>query len=157
MILVMTGTSGKPFDRLLRMFERVPLDEAIVMQCGPSKLRLPGTICVPYLPVDQLDKYVRDARVVVSHAGVGSVSHALKTGKRPVIVPRLRRFGEAVDDHQLTFARRLHDARVATMANNGDELLGALQRVDDEAPALQGECHVVSEIYDLLHSTIRVS
>jgi len=154
MILVMTGTSGKPFDRLLRMFEGLPLDEAIVMQCGPSKLRLPGTMCIPYLPVEQLDEYVRDARVVVSHAGVGSVSQALKHRKRPVIVPRLRRFGEALDDHQLTFARRLHGARVATMANNRDQLLDGLKHVEYEAPALQGDCHMVSEIYDVLRTTV---
>lgn len=155
MILVMTGASGNPFDRLLRMFEGLPLDEAIVMQCGSSKLRIPGTTCIPYLPVDQLDKYVRDARVAVSHAGVGSVSHALKKGKRPVLVPRLRRFGEAVDDHQLTFARRLHDARVATMVNSRDELLDALQRVEHRVRVLQDECHVVSEIHDFLCATIR--
>ena len=55
-------------------------------------------------PFDELVEHVRRARVVVSHAGVGSVLTALANGKRPVVVPRLHRFGEAVDDHQLPFA-----------------------------------------------------
>lgn len=107
MILVTTGSSGGPFDRLLSVIERFDVDEEIVVQHGPSALRPGGTVCVDYVPFDELSRLVSRARVVVSHAGVGSILLCMSHGHRPVVVPRLARFGEVVDDHQLELARRL--------------------------------------------------
>jgi UDP-N-acetylglucosamine transferase subunit ALG13 len=108
MIFVTVGTNEARFDRLLHAFEWGPLDEELVVQHGPSPIRPRGATCVDYLPYDELGATVRRARVVVTHAGVGSIMTALANGKRPVVVPRLRRFGEAVDDHQMQLGLRLH-------------------------------------------------
>jgi UDP-N-acetylglucosamine transferase subunit ALG13 len=62
---------------------------------------------------------------VISHAGVGSIMVALSHGKRPIVVPRLERFGEAVDDHQLQVATLLDRAgRVTAVDDLAD--LGAV-------------------------------
>ena len=47
---------------------------------------------------------------------------AAHAGKRPIVMPRLQRYGEAVDDHQLGFARRLAEAGVLELAHDGEEL-----------------------------------
>ena len=47
---------------------------------------------------------------------------SLAVGRRPVVVPRLKRFGEAVDDHQVALARRLHDEGLVTLAHDAGEL-----------------------------------
>ena len=47
---------------------------------------------------------------------------ALSQGKRPIVVPRLSRFGEAVDDHQLPFARRLAERGLVTLLEDESEL-----------------------------------
>ena len=72
---------------------------------------------------------VTRARVVVTHAGVGSVLVALGAGKRPVVVPRRGRFGEAVDDHQVDFARRFEQAGLVTLVEDADGLEDALAQV----------------------------
>src|SRR6185436_7016092 len=91
------------------------------------------------------------------HAGVGSFVVASRIGHRPVIVPRLRRYGEHVDDHQAQLARALErrsdaivvwdvaglaDAvravpqRRAAMAPRAGALSAAVRRaLDGEAPA----------------------
>ena len=98
MIFVTLGTLHFPFDRLLHALEGLPGDEELIVQCRAPG-RLPAWACsVPDLPFDELVKTMRAARVVVCHAGVGSVLTALANGKRPVTVPRLARLGEAVDD-----------------------------------------------------------
>ena len=51
----------------------------------------------------------------MTHAGVGSVLVALANGKRPVVVPRRKAFGEAVDDHQLQLGRRFAAAGLVTL------------------------------------------
>jgi UDP-N-acetylglucosamine transferase subunit ALG13 len=131
-IFVTLGTLHFPFDRLLHALEGLPGDEELIVQCRAPG-RLPAWACsVPDLPFDELVKTMRAARVVVCHAGVGSVLTALANGKRPVTVPRLARLGEAVDDHQLAFARRLAEAGLVTLVEDPAELAHA---VASPAPA----------------------
>ena len=59
------------------------------------------------MPFDELNARMREADVVVTHAGVGSVLCARQAGHVPVVVPRLHRFGEHVDDHQLELVAAL--------------------------------------------------
>jgi UDP-N-acetylglucosamine transferase subunit ALG13 len=108
MIFVTVGTS-EPFDRLLHAVEATVSDEPVVVQRGASHACPHGATAVDFLPFDDFIGHLRQARVVVMHAGVGSVLAAISVGKRPIVVPRLRCFGEAVDDHQLAFARRMHE------------------------------------------------
>jgi UDP-N-acetylglucosamine--N-acetylmuramyl-(pentapeptide) pyrophosphoryl-undecaprenol N-acetylglucosamine transferase len=60
-----------------------------------------------HVPPARLREAFRAADAVVVHAGVGAALEALDAGRRPLLVPRLRRFGEHVDDHQLQVAREL--------------------------------------------------
>lgn len=112
MILVTVGTNGAPFDRLLQQLDDLSPGEEVIVQRGPSVLSPAGATCVDFLPFDELSRLVGSARVVVTHAGVGSVLLALEHGHRPIVVPRLKRFGEAVDDHQAAFGERLHLERL---------------------------------------------
>ncbi|HEV8687463.1 MAG TPA: glycosyltransferase [Gaiellaceae bacterium] len=125
MIFVSLGTSD-PFDRLLRAANRLPRDEPLVVQCGASPLRPFGATCFDFLPFERVLELMREARVVVTHAGVGSIMAARTVGKRPIVVPRLSRFGEAVDDHQVALARRLHAVGLVTLVEDPDELAAAV-------------------------------
>lgn len=109
MILVTVGTNEARFDRLLRALgdSQQGGGEELLVQHGPSSVRPPGAKCVDFLPYDELVEAIRRARVVVTHAGVGSIMTALSNGRRPIVVPRLARYGEAVDDHQVGLGRRL--------------------------------------------------
>lgn len=114
MIFVTVGTNEARFDRLLHAVENLQLDD-LVVQCGSSSLRPRNATCFDFLAFDRLIEYVRSASVVVTHAGVGSIAVALANGRRPVVVPRLQRYGEAVDDHQVALARRLDESGLVTL------------------------------------------
>jgi UDP-N-acetylglucosamine transferase subunit ALG13 len=124
-ILVTIGTSD-PFDRLLAAVARLPTGEEIVAQCGASIVRPANARCVSFLGFDELNALIKSARIVVTHAGAGSVLTALAAGRRPVVVPRLRRYGEAVDDHQVEFGRSLAVAGLVTMVEDPVDLPGAI-------------------------------
>jgi UDP-N-acetylglucosamine transferase subunit ALG13 len=128
MILVTTGSNGSPFDRLISVVERFDLDEEVVVQYGPSKLRPRGARCVDYLPFDELSRLVADARVVVAHAGVGSILLCLTHGRPPLVVPRLPSLGEVVDDHQFVLARRLALSGAVTCVDEVDDLPELVRR-----------------------------
>jgi UDP-N-acetylglucosamine transferase subunit ALG13 len=126
MIFVSVGTHEAPFDRLLRAVGELGLDEQIVIQHGPSRVRREGAVETDYLSFDEVVDYIRDARAVVMHAGVGSMMIALSNGKRPIVMARLHRFGEHVDDHQLELARRLEASGLVTVVEDGAALAEAL-------------------------------
>jgi UDP-N-acetylglucosamine transferase subunit ALG13 len=118
MILVTTGTNGSPFDRLLREIGNIKVDEEIVVQHGPSALRPANATCVEYVRFPELVRLVRESRLVISHGGVGSILVATINGKHPLVVPRLARYGEVVDDHQHDLARRLERAQAVTLVED---------------------------------------
>ena len=69
---------------------------------------------------------MRGARVVVCHAGVGSMMLARRCGVRPVVMARRVHLGEAVDDHQLPLARRLHEAGAVELVDDAAQLAAAV-------------------------------
>lgn len=106
MIFVTVGTC-EPFERLMRAVETLDFDERVIVQRGLSRTTPGNAEALDFVPYPQLVEFVREARVVVTHAGVGTVLTALLNGVKPVVVPRLEEHGEAVDDHQLELATRL--------------------------------------------------
>jgi UDP-N-acetylglucosamine transferase subunit ALG13 len=131
-ILVTTGTNGSPFDRLLCAVGELSVDEELVVQHGPSTLRANGASHTSYLPFADLEALVRRARLVITHGGVGSILLTLMNRRRPVVVPRLARHGEAIDDHQLVLARRLEELGLVTLVTDVSALAGTLASVDPD-------------------------
>lgn len=126
-VLVTVGTGEARFDRLLHAVSHLDLEgERMVVQYGSSSVLPEGADCVDFLPFDDLDALMRSARAIVCHAGIGSVAMALAHGRRPIVVPRLSEHGEAVDDHQVFFARRLEAAGLATVVDEPERLNAAL-------------------------------
>jgi UDP-N-acetylglucosamine transferase subunit ALG13 len=134
-IFVTVGTQEFPFDRLLSGLDGI--DEELVVQGGPSSVRPEGATWFDYLSYPEVRALARRSRVVVCHAGVGSVMTAVAEGKRPVVVPRLKRYRETVDDHQLPFARRLAEAGLVTLVEDPALLREALAETP-AAPASLG-------------------
>lgn len=135
MIFVTVGTNEARFDRLLEAIDGLAGDEECVVQHGPSPVRPARATCLDYMPFDELLAEVRRARVVVMHAGVGSMMASLTNGKRPVVVPRLARHHEAVDDHQVPLARRLAAAGLVVLVEDLATLATAIS-ADGEATAI---------------------
>lgn len=134
MIFVSVGTNEARFDRLLAALDELPDGTELFVQHGPSPIRPAGATCADYLGFDEMVEKVRQARAVVTHAGVGSVLTALLNGTRPIVVPRLQRFGEAVDDHQLDFGRRAESAGLVTLVEDTAELAAAIARHEESPP-----------------------
>jgi UDP-N-acetylglucosamine transferase subunit ALG13 len=98
------GNHSQPFDRLLRLVDdavaRGLLPRPVVAQAGVSRYQ-PSTFDTrAWLDPGDVDAAIAGSRYVVTHGGTGSMSNALRHGRRPLVLPRLRRLGEHVDDHQ---------------------------------------------------------
>jgi UDP-N-acetylglucosamine transferase subunit ALG13 len=71
---------------------------------------------------------VRRASLIVTHAGAGSIINAVRAGRRPVVMPRLARRGEIIDDHQVELAETLARAGYVFLARDTADLQAAIVR-----------------------------
>ena len=94
------------FDRFLRALETLPEDE-LVVQHGPGAAPANARRAVPWMPFAEVLEHMERAEKVISHAGTGTILAATRAGQTPVVVPRLSRYEETVDDHQLDLGRAL--------------------------------------------------
>jgi UDP-N-acetylglucosamine transferase subunit ALG13 len=78
---------------------------------------------------------MRESSSIVCHAGVGTIMTALAVAKTPVVIPRLRRFGEHVDDHQLQIASAFDRMGLIVACMDGDDLASAVETAQRIRPS----------------------
>lgn len=108
-ILVSLGTiEPYRFDRAVRavLAALQPSDDVTWQVGATTGLHLPGVVERNMAP-DALGRAMRDADVVVVHAGVGTILQALDAGHVPLLAVRHREHGEHVDNHQMQLAGEL--------------------------------------------------
>lgn len=110
------------FRRLVeRLVRIIPPSVDVLWQTGATEVADLGIVGRASVPSDELRSAIAAAEVVVGHAGVGFALTALGLGKQPVIVPRLARHDEHVDDHQEQVSNFLASSGVA-LVRDADEV-----------------------------------
>ncbi|MEK6327971.1 MAG: glycosyltransferase [Actinomycetota bacterium] len=137
MIFVTVGTLHYPFERLMRSVRALPAGE-VVVQHGPADPPPGVARAKAFMPFNELNEAIEDAGVVVTHAGCGTIAVATRAGHTPVVLPRLRRYGEHVDDHQLELAGALADEGKVIVVSDGEDLSEALKAVPPRRPPAVG-------------------
>jgi len=105
-IFATVGSTRIRFDRFTRALAALPA-ERLFVQHGPMAAPPGAAQAVAYMQFPEIVEGMERAETVVCHAGAGSILCALRAGHVPVVVPRLKRFQETVDDHQVEFSRAL--------------------------------------------------
>ncbi len=107
-VVALGAIGGFGFRRLLERLTRIlPSDAEVLWQTGATDVAGLRLEARPSLPAHELHEAMRRADVVVAHAGIGSALDALAAGRYPLLVPRQKRYGEHVDDHQEQIAAEL--------------------------------------------------
>ena len=111
-IFATTGSRSFPFDRLVRAIDEVDFSSAlpngaeVFVQTGSGSYKPRNVEWAAFLSREEFGHRMESAELVVTHGGTGAIIGAVSRGKRVVAVPRLARFGEAVDDHQVELVRQ---------------------------------------------------
>lgn len=111
MIFVTVGTSSWDFLRLIREMDRIAgqSNEDVIMQIGHMKYVPKNAKYFGFASNDKIESLYSTSRIIVSHAGVGSIISALRHSKPLIIVPRMKKYHEHVDDHQCEIAKELEN------------------------------------------------
>lgn len=141
MIFVTVGMHYQGFERLIREMDDIAgkIDEKVIMQIGSSSYYPKNCEYFDYVDEDDKIKSLsRDARIIVSHGGAGNILTALALKKRIIIVPRLRKYNEHIDDQQLELAKALSDNGRAMVVTDVNHLRSAIDNIDNSIPISTG-------------------
>lgn len=123
MIFCTIGTQA-PFDRFMKIVDEVAadLDEEVVAQVYKSHYQAKNIKTVNFLPPDEFQELFKSARMIVAHAGMGTIISAMQQGKPIIVFPRIAKLGEHRNEHQLATAEKMKELGYVYVANNADEL-----------------------------------
>ena len=104
MTLVILGTQDKTFPRLLSKIEeeinKGKLEDVIV-QAGNTKYKSSKMKIFDFISMNKFNKFLKEADLIITHGGVGTIINALEQDKKIIAVPRLSKYKEHVNDHQI--------------------------------------------------------
>jgi UDP-N-acetylglucosamine transferase subunit ALG13 len=134
MIFATVGTQ-LPFPRLMNALNDLAsrTSEEIVAQTGEGTTDRTSLREIKSLQPAEFSDLFHRARVVVSHAGIGSILSARRYGKPLIIVPRRHALDEHRNDHQMATARQVEGSPGIYVAWETDMLADLL--ASDLAPA----------------------
>jgi UDP-N-acetylglucosamine transferase subunit ALG13 len=137
-VIFLTVGSSLPFDRLVALVDEVAADGSIqhrvFAQIGSGRYKPRNFECVDFLSRAEYTARFDEAVAIVSHAGIGTISTALQANRPILVMPRKKKFGELVDDHQELTAQRFAEMGHVLAFSNRTELESGLQRLPEFVP-----------------------
>ena len=138
MVLVMLGTQNNSFHRLLeevqKCIDKKVINEEVIVQAGSTKFKSDDMKIFKLMPAEELNKYIQKANFVITHGGVGSIVTCLKMGKKVIAVPRLHKYGEHVNDHQLQIIETFDGQGFIKGVKDVSELEETIKQLTDFEP-----------------------
>lgn len=135
MILVTLGTQKEPFTRLLDYIENSNIEEEIIVQNGHTLYESKKMKLINFTTYNEMEEYIKNARVIITHAGTGSVLTPLKKGKKIIVCARQKKYEEHIDDHQLELVEVFKDGGYVLELNENNSLDDLLQEIKKFKPA----------------------
>lgn len=133
MTFVTLGTQSFPFDRLLKLVDRLVAEgiirDKVFAQTGCSTYTPANYAHTDFLDPADYDRAMQEADLIIAHAGVGTIMSALSRGKRLIVVPRSQQYREHVDDHQSEIAEEFARKGYLLCAKSYDELVSAVSGI----------------------------
>lgn len=126
MIFVSVGTQKFSFVRLLNKVDDLVksgyIKEDVFAQIGHSAYVPESYIYEKFISEEMFDQKLRECRILITHGGVGTITRGLKENKTVIIVPRMKKYHEHVDDHQIEIAKAFKNRYFALCCQNVEEL-----------------------------------
>ena len=133
MIFVTVGTQKVPFNRLLKKVDQLARDgvitEEVFIQTGTGDYIPSCCHFQDFYGREQFGEMLETCSILITHGGAGTIIDAVKRRKKTIVVPRLSKYGEHVDDHQLELSLRFHEMNLVYTCRDENNLPDALFKV----------------------------
>lgn len=138
-MIFLTVGSEFPFDRLVAavdgLIAKSVYTEEIVAQVGHGGYTPQHMPWVATMPHTAYTEHIRESDGVISHAGMGTIIQCLQMEKPLLVMPRLKRHGEVVNDHQAGTARKFEERGSVLVANDVVDLPFKLSQLKGFRPS----------------------
>lgn len=131
MIFVTVGMHYRGFDRLVKKMDEIApsLDEEVVMQIGNAEYLPKNVYAVKFLDNNNMKGYYNDASLIISHGGAGTLIEAISAQKPLIIVPRMKQYGEVIDDQQNELAMALSEIGLVKVVYDTEKLAATISSI----------------------------
>lgn len=141
MIFVTVGTHEQSFERLIKLIDKMveekQITDKVIIQKGYTDYEPKNCEAYKLIGYDEMQQYIADARIVVTHGGPASFVAPLAIGKIPVVVPRKKEFDEHVNNHQVDFAREVEKRmNNIIVAETEEEIVDAIVNYDNRVASM---------------------
>lgn len=137
MIFLTVGTQF-PFDRLVKAIDKACdkglVGEEVFGQIGKSTYNPRNFKTVPFLAKDMFDQNLKRASAIIAHAGMGIISLALDHNKPLLVMPRLKKYNEVVNNHQFDIAKKFGELQHLLFACDEIELPERIKQLKSFVP-----------------------
>lgn len=138
MILVLLGTQNNSFVRLLDAIQKninnKIIQDEVIVQAGFTKFESPDMKIFNLIDKKDFEELQDKADLIITHGGVGSIISSLEKGKKVIVVPRLKKYGEHVNDHQVQIAERFEKDGYVKMVMDVSKLGDVIKSMKDFVP-----------------------
>lgn len=142
MIFVTVGTQDKQFKRLLEEVERLikngKILDTVVAQIGNTKfttdLDSKYMHLIEFTTPREVEALIQNAELIITHGGVATIIEGLNMGKKIIAVPRLKKYKEHVNDHQLQIIENFNNSGFIIGTTGVEGIEEALEKVQDFVP-----------------------
>ena len=133
MIFITLGSQKFQFNRLLKavdgLIERGIIQDEVFAQTGYSTYVPKNYDYEAFLDRKIFLSMEEKADIIITHGGTGAIVSAVKKGKKVIAVPRLAKYKEHVDNHQLQIVKQFDDMNLICNCMNCDDLENAIEEV----------------------------
>ena len=154
MIFVTVGTTPFQFNRLLEkideLIENKKIKDRVVAQIGNSTYKPKHYDYLTFMTPKEFSKIINKSDLVISHAGAGSIITVLSQKKPLILVPRLKKFGEHTDNHQLQLTRELARQKRVIDVYDINRLENAIERIKKLSPKKTEKNKILELVEDFI-------
>ena len=105
MILITLGTQDKQFTRLLDMVQKEidkgNINDKVIVQAGHTKYNSKDMEIFDLIDREKFSELISKCDILITHGGVGSIITGLQNNKKVIVAPRLAKYDEHMNDHQI--------------------------------------------------------
>lgn len=133
MIFITVGTQKFPFDRLIRSADEFvgsgKISDSVIAQIGNSDYTPKKITYKRFLSTAEYDEWMRKCNIIIAHSGVATIIKGIQAGKKVIVVPRLKKYGEHIDDHQRQIADAFEELNLIAQCLDVNELPEMIEMV----------------------------
>ena len=133
MIFVTLGSQKFQFNRLLKELDELvkegKVEDEIFAQIGYSDYKPQNYKYKDFLTRDEFQDIINKCDIVITHGGTGAIITALKQKKKVIAIPRLAKYGEHVDDHQIQLLREFEQLNLIESVYNIDDIENVIKSI----------------------------